>query len=300
MRADALVGDLLEPRRRRHAADRGVEIGDGEPQVRHHGEIDRRAARQTRRIEPDRDQFGARRRHFAPAIAEIEQHVGLARIAHGPQQRADEQRMAGRERLRPVAERTGFARQPARPSSSASSTSSLSARHQVISSPMLISGFLRLDQHARRLLDIRPCRGGCASARRTCCAPRSATWPCRSSVLVGSDRNTGPHGGVEANFRPRRVVSAIAAVDLRLPVPFGDRLRHQFVMVGLLQLVAAERVLIDRGDGDQKRNLVLPGVDHLRHGVGQADIGDDDDAGLASRRAHSRPPWRPRRLPECP
>ena len=34
-----------------------------------------------------------------------------------------------------------------------------------------------------------------------------------SSVLVGSDRNTGPHGGVEANFKPRRVVSAIAAVD---------------------------------------------------------------------------------------
>jgi len=36
-------------------------------------------------------------------------------------------------------------------------------------------------------------------------------WP--SSTLVGSDRNTGPHGGVDANFNPRRAVSAIDAVD---------------------------------------------------------------------------------------
>src|ERR1700730_5236472 len=36
-------------------------------------------------------------------------------------------------------------------------------------------------------------------------------WPC--SVLVGSDRNTGPHGGVVLNFRPRRKVSGIVAVD---------------------------------------------------------------------------------------
>jgi hypothetical protein len=52
-------------------------------------------------------------------------------------------------------------------------------------------------------------------------------------------------------------------------------------MVGLLEQVAAERVLLHRGDGDEDRNLVLPAVDHLRHGVGQTDIGDDDDAGLA-------------------
>ena len=52
-------------------------------------------------------------------------------------------------------------------------------------------------------------------------------------------------------------------------------------MIGLLPLVAAERVLIDGGDRDQHRNLVLPGIDHLGHGIGQADIGDDDDAGAA-------------------
>ena len=33
------------------------------------------------------------------------------------------------------------------------------------------------------------------------------------SVLVGSDRNTGPQGGVEANLMPRRTVSGIEAVD---------------------------------------------------------------------------------------
>jgi len=52
-------------------------------------------------------------------------------------------------------------------------------------------------------------------------------------------------------------------------------------MIALLEQVAAERVLLHRGDGDQDRDLVLPAVDHLRHGVGQTDIGDDDDAGLA-------------------
>jgi len=51
----------------------------------------------------------------------------------------------------------------------------------------------------------------------------------------------------------------------------------------LLEQVAPERVLLDRGDGDQDRNLVLPAVDHLRHRIGQTDIGDDDDAGLARR-----------------
>ena len=52
-------------------------------------------------------------------------------------------------------------------------------------------------------------------------------------------------------------------------------------MIGLLEQIAAERVLLHRGDRDHDRDLVLPAVDHLRHGVGQADIGDDDDAGLA-------------------
>ena len=50
-------------------------------------------------------------------------------------------------------------------------------------------------------------------------------------------------------------------------------------MIAFLKLVAAHRILIDRGDRDQKRNLVLPAIDHLRHCVGQSDIGDDDDAG---------------------
>ena len=54
-------------------------------------------------------------------------------------------------------------------------------------------------------------------------------------------------------------------------------------MVALLEQVTPERVLLHRGDGDEDRNLVLPAVDHLRHGIGQTDIGDDDDAGLARR-----------------
>src|SRR5438552_4117358 len=33
------------------------------------------------------------------------------------------------------------------------------------------------------------------------------------SVLVGSDRNTGPQGGVEANLKPRRTVSGMISAD---------------------------------------------------------------------------------------
>jgi hypothetical protein len=51
------------------------------------------------------------------------------------------------------------------------------------------------------------------------------------------------------------------------------------VVVGLLELVAAQRILIDRGHRDQQRNLVLPAIDHLGHRVRQADIGDDYDTG---------------------
>src|ERR1700687_1978121 len=36
-------------------------------------------------------------------------------------------------------------------------------------------------------------------------------WPC--SVLVGSERNTGPHGGVVLNLMARRTVSGMVPVD---------------------------------------------------------------------------------------
>src|SRR5438309_515438 len=39
-----------------------------------------------------------------------------------------------------------------------------------------------------------------------------AAFASSRSVLVGSERNTGPHGDVAANFMPRRVVSGIDAV----------------------------------------------------------------------------------------
>jgi len=44
-------------------------------------------------------------------------------------------------------------------------------------------------------------------------------------VLLGSDRNTGPQGGVEANFRPRRSVSGM------LPVVFAV---HDHLVIGLV------------------------------------------------------------------
>ena len=211
--------------------------------------------------------------------------------------RADEQRMPGRERFRPIAEIAHLAGDRR-----AEQLGELEQLLLAAAPGDLVADadqrVLRFDQHARRLLDV---------------------------VLVGTDAHRHVElaalpdlrlgmtvqriGRQRQEHRPaRRRRSEFQAAPrglgdrrgrLRLPEPFGDRLRHQLVMIGLLPLVAAERVLIDRRDCDQHRNLVLPGVDHLGHGVGQADIGDDDDAGAARRRAHSRRPWRPRRLPEC-
>ena len=52
-------------------------------------------------------------------------------------------------------------------------------------------------------------------------------------------------------------------------------------MLGFLGRLAAEYLVADRGDRHHDRDIVLEAVDHLGHRIGQPDIGDDDDAGLA-------------------
>src|SRR5215510_15156309 len=100
----ALLGDLLEPRGCRQLADRRREIGGCEPHIGHHAEVDRPAAGETRGIEADRDQLRPGRGALAVTVAEVQQHVDLAGVAHVAQLRPDIERMAGRERLRPEAE----------------------------------------------------------------------------------------------------------------------------------------------------------------------------------------------------
>jgi hypothetical protein len=98
-----------------------------------------------------------------------------------------------------------------RPSSSASSTSSLLARHQVASSPTLSIGFLASSSmraaFAMSSLSGRMRIGTSNLAWSQMAA--SASW---RSTLVGSERNTGPQGEVDANFMPRRTVSGIEPV----------------------------------------------------------------------------------------
>src|SRR5262249_7285033 len=72
-------------------------------------EIDRSAASKACRIKPDRDQPGAGGGALAELVAEVEKEVRLARVAHVAQERADEKRMLGRGRARPVAERKSLA-----------------------------------------------------------------------------------------------------------------------------------------------------------------------------------------------
>ena len=190
--------------------------------------------------------------------------------------------MPGRKRLRPVAERTGLAGDRR--------TEQFCKFDQffVATAPGDFVAdaderILRFNKHARRFLDI---------------------------LLVGTDA----HGHVEfAAFPDLRLGVLVERIGrqrqehrsarrrrskfqraprglghrrcrLRLPVPLGNRLGHQLVVIDFLPLIAAEFVLTDRGDRNQHRNLIFVGVDHLRHGIGQADIGDHDHAG-APRRA---------------
>jgi hypothetical protein len=97
------------------------------------------------------------------------------------------------------------------PSVSASSTTSRPARHQVISSPTLISGFLASIRRRAALATE-------SASGRMCIGTSNLEWSQTAAVaslrstLVGSDRNTGPQGGVEANFMPRRTVAGIDSV----------------------------------------------------------------------------------------
>src|SRR3954464_1412387 len=97
------------------------------------------------------------------------------------------------------------------PSSSASSTTSLPARHQVISSPTLIIGFLAsISARAAFSTDSLSGRMRIGTSNLEWSQMLAVASP--RKTLVGSDRNTGPHGGVEANFMPRRTVAGIDAV----------------------------------------------------------------------------------------
>jgi hypothetical protein len=275
----ALLGDLFEPLTRRHAADRRHQIRGRQPEIRHHAEIDRRDAGKARWVEPDRDQPGPGRRALAVAVAEVQQHIDLARIAHVAQLRPDEERMPGRERLRPEAERARLSgdRQAEELgelehllAGAAPGELVADAEHRV----------LRLDEHARRFLDV--VLVGADAHRHV----EFRLIPDGSLRLLAqrvgrqrqehrpARRRRGELHATAGGFRNRRR-------GFRRPVPLGDRLGHDFVVVGFLEQVAAERVLLDRGDGDHDRNLVLPAIDHLGHGVGQTDIRHDDDAGLA-------------------
>ena len=190
--------------------------------------------------------------------------------------------MPRRERLRPVAERSGLAgdRRAKQLGQFDQLLFAAAPGDFVADADERILG---LDQHARRFLDI--LLVGADTHRHI---EFAALPDLRFGVLgerIGRQRQEhGAAGRRRGEFQgaPRGLRHRLRR--LRLPVPFGDRLGHQLVVVDLLPLIAAKLVLADRGDRDQHRDLVLVGIHHLRHGVGQADIGDHDNAG-APRRA---------------
>src|SRR5262245_14953090 len=95
--------------------------------------------------------------------------------------------------------------------SSASSISSLLARHQLASSPTLISGFLA-SSSMRAALAMSSLSGRMRMGTSNLAWSQMAAVASSRSVLVGSERKTGPQGDVDANFMPRRTVSGIEEV----------------------------------------------------------------------------------------
>ena len=189
--------------------------------------------------------------------------------------------MAGRERFRPVAQRRALAALAG--DRQAEQFGEFDQLLFAVAHGDLVADahqrIVRLDEHARGLLDI--VLVGANSHRHV---EFAALPDLRLGALL--ERIARQRQEHRPAWRGRREFEAAPRCfrhrrrRLRLPEPFGDRLRHELVVIGLLELVAAQRVLIDRGNRDQERNLVLPAVDHLGHRVGQADIGNDDDAGL--------------------
>ena len=171
---------------------------------------------------------------LAVAVAEVEQHVDLARIAHVAQQRSEIERMPRRERLRPEAERSRLAgdRQAEQLGEldqllvGAAPGDLVADAHQRV---------LRLEQHARGLLDVVLVGTDAHRHVELRLVPDRRRSPPPRSVLVGSERKTGPQGEVEANFMPRRVVSGIAAVVFAAQYHLVIGCGHDLAVVGLLR-----------------------------------------------------------------
>ncbi len=218
--------DLLELRLGRHAADRRDEVGDREPQIGDHAEVDRRAAGEARRIEPDRDQPRARRGALAVLVAEVEQHVGLARDsacrAAAARRRAD----AGSGTAATSSRAPAHWPATGRPSSSASSSSSLLGA---------APGDLVADADERvacASISARAAFSTSSLSGRMRIGTSNLAWSqiCGLGLTaqrVGRQREehrAAGRGRGELHAAPSRLRDRLRR--LRLPVPLGDRLRH--------------------------------------------------------------------------
>ncbi len=187
--------------------------------------------------------------------------------------------MPGRERPRPEAERAHlsghrqaeqFGKLDQLVAGSAPGGLVADAHQRVVCFEQHARGFfdivlVRTDAHGHVELGLLPDGRGCLLAQR-----------------IGGKRNehrAARRGGGELHAAADGVRDR--ARGLRRPVPFGDGLRHDLAVVRLLKKVSAKRALLHRGDRHHNGDLILPAVDHLRHGIGQPDIRHDDDAGLA-------------------
>jgi len=163
------------------------------------------------RVETHRDQLRSARRALAVPVAEVHQHIGFAREPHVAQQRADEQRMLGRERPRPIAKprcmsRDGHTEQPRRVPGVPSPRCRRRSRRR------RRAAGLGLDPCARRLLDIVLVRDECASARRTSHDPRFGLRLSCAACSSAARERRGRSDGSTRYFIPRRSVSGITAV----------------------------------------------------------------------------------------
>ncbi len=205
-------------------------------------------------------------------------HVDRAGEAHIRGIGADIERIARRERLRPIALPGLAAHREAE---------QLGELHDFAFGVVLgdlvadrEQRVLRLDQHLGDGLDVLVIRPDLhRDIEEAAVIDRGRRLAAQQIVRDREEDGAGRRRLREFQDAPRHIGDVRRR--FRQPPILGDRRHHLLLMLVILRVVAAFDLGAESGDRQQHRNVILVAVDELRHAVRQADIGDMGNAELA-------------------
>ena len=217
-------------------------------------DVDGRHARETRRIAPDRDQRGSAGAALAILVAEVEAQIDVAGKPHVGEHRPEIERIAGRERFRPHPELAATGHRKAEQLGKLDHLALALTQRDFIADRQ--ERVLGLDQQARNGLDVllvgaNPHRHVEQFLVHHRCAPLGA----QHVVGNGEEHRAARRSRGELERAPHGLGNS--SDGLCLPVPFGQRRQHVFLMLVFLRSVAADLLLRERADDQQQRDAVL-------------------------------------------